>query len=299
MNQGFVKQIIALRGDVGKKWLRNLPSIIKKYEEKWGLVVSSPFFLSYNYVAPARTLDGKDAVLKISFPNNKEFPAEIEALKVFNGQGAIKLLREDLENGIMLLEKAEPGVLLRTIKDDTEQIHIASQVIKILHKSIAQKNYSLFPTIADWGKIFARHRKNYPESRVPKYFLDKAEDVYMSSKNAKETFLLHGDLHSDNILSSSRGWLVIDPKGVIGEREFELAAFLRNPIYDFPKGCDYKKLEAKRILQFSEELGFNKQRILDWAFAGAIISIFCKLEDEGKFADIYLKNAELLNNITL
>lgn len=78
--------------------------------------------------------------------------------------------------------------------------------------------------------------------------------MYLFSKNVKETFLLHGDLYPDNILSSQRGWLVIDPKGVIGEREFELAAFLRNPIYDFPKGSDYKKLEKRRILQFAQEI---------------------------------------------
>jgi streptomycin 6-kinase len=42
--------------------------------------------------------------------------------------------------------------------------------------------------------------------------------------------LLHGDLHHGNVVfDRERGWLVIDPKGVVAELEFELGAALRNP----------------------------------------------------------------------
>ncbi len=35
--------------------------------------------------------------------------------------------------------------------------------------------------------------------------------------NASELRGLHGDLHHENIMFSSRGWLVIDPVGLVGE----------------------------------------------------------------------------------
>lgn len=94
MNQKFIKTVTALSGDAGKKWLGDLPSIIKQYEEKWDITVFPPFHLSYNYVAPAKTQNGDDVVLKISFPGNREFVSETESLKFFNGQGAIRLLGE-------------------------------------------------------------------------------------------------------------------------------------------------------------------------------------------------------------
>src|SRR5690606_23152783 len=47
-----------------------------------------------------------------------------------------------------------------------------------------------------------------------------------------KTVLLHGDLHHDNILKNSDGWVVIDPKGFIGDPVYEVAAFIRNPIPD-------------------------------------------------------------------
>lgn len=110
MTEEHVKKIVAFKGDKGKKWLENIPQIIKYYEEKWSLKVFPPFHLSYNYVAPAQASDGKQVVLKISFPDNHEFIIELEALKFYNGEGSIQILQEDRENQVILLEKAEPGI---------------------------------------------------------------------------------------------------------------------------------------------------------------------------------------------
>lgn len=300
MNDEFAKKIIALRGDAGKKWLDELPEIIKAYEQKWDIEVLSPFTLSYNYVAPAQAKDGKTFVLKISFPENQEFITEIRALEFFHGDVVIKIIQEDLAKGAVLLERAVPGDRLRTITSDEKQISIASQVIKRLHKPIDESSASVFPIIADWAKAFERYRAKYSVASgpVPKKLFDLGEGIFKEyTQDKKEAVLLHGDLHSDNILSSERGWLVIDPKGVIGEREFELGAYLRNPYYDYPKGSDYKKLETKRIIQFSEELRFDKERIRNWAFACAVISLLWFLEDEDYFKEIYVQNAEMLNEI--
>lgn len=39
------------------------------------------------------------------------------------------------------------------------------------------------------------------------------------------------DLQHYNVLfDDARGWLAIDPKGVVGEVEYEIGAILRNPI---------------------------------------------------------------------
>lgn len=132
MNDKYKKKIIALRGELGEKWLKELPEIIKRYESKSGIKVPEPFQLSYNYVAPAET----QVVLKISFPKNNEFASEIEALKFFDGKASIKVLKEDLDQGAVLLEKAIPGERLRSISSDSKQISIASEVIKKLHKPI-------------------------------------------------------------------------------------------------------------------------------------------------------------------
>lgn len=301
MDKDFKKKIIALRGDIGKIWLENLPNIIRKYEQEWKINCLSAFPLSYNFVTSAKTHDGKSVVLKISFPNNPDLPLEYAVLNFYDGNGSIKVLNKDIENGVLLLEMAEPGTRVRDVSPDEKQISFASEVIKKMHRPVPDTIAGIFPTILDWAKVFDRHKTTFSsESPIPSWMFDKAEQIFKEfPKDNKEVGLLHGDLHSDNILLSQRGWLFIDPKGIVGEREFELGAYLRNPYYDYPKGSDYKKLQINRILQFSEELSFDKKRILDWSFACAVISLLWFLEDEDYFKEIYVANAELINSIRL
>lgn len=302
MDEQFIRKVIALKGELGKQWLDNLPEIIKHYERLWEISCLSPFPLSYNYVAPAKTQSGKNAVLKLSFPENHEFSTEVEALRFYNGQSSITVLQADMQNGAVLLEKAEPGTRVHDIVPDEKQISIVANVLRELHKPIPDNLASVFPDISDWVRAFDRYKQNNSLSSgpVPKWMFDKAEGIFRDlAKDNNDLVLLHGDLHNDNILSSDRGWLIIDPKGLVGERAFELGAFLRNPLEDFPKNSEYKKLEIRRILQFSEELNFDKKKILAWSFACAVISLLWFLEDERDVKEIYLANAELLNTITL
>lgn len=299
MNEEFKQKIVTLRGEVGRRWLENLPDIIKQYEQKWAISVLPPFHLSYNYVAPAKLAEGQNAVLKIAFPRNQEFIYELEALKFFNGEGAIKILQEDRENQAMLLEKAEPGKGARSVSSEKVRTTTVSEVLKRLHRPVTGEMVHLFPDITDWGEAFDRYRLKFPveSGPIPRKLFEKSEKIFKSYGNVKNPVLLHGDLHADNILSSKRGWLIIDPKGVVGEPEFELGAYLRSPIYDFPDPGSRKRLVMERIIQFAEELKFDKEKILNWAIACAVISLVWFLEDEGEFGKGYLQNAELLNEI--
>ena len=96
--------------------------------------------------------------------------------------------------------------------------------------------------------------------------------------------LLHGDLHAGNILlDSQRGWVAIDPKGVVGELAYEVGAAIRNP-------CETPDLFAapativERVDCFARVLRLDRRRILGWAFAQAILSAIWELEDEGAIA---------------
>lgn len=53
-------------------------------------------------------------------------------------------------------------------------------------------------------------------------------NVLLSSPH--DEVVLHGDLHHGNILDfGTRGWLAIDPKGLVGERGFDYANIFTNP----------------------------------------------------------------------
>lgn len=300
MNNNYRDKIIKIHGLSGKEWVDSIPGLIKRYENEWKIKVGDPFTLSYNYVCPAESLDGNKAVLKLSLPSDIESRLEFEAIKRFPEEVVTRIISSDIENGALLLERAYPGTPISKIRDDHKQIHIASQLISKMHRSADKEMFTIFPTVKDWAKAFERYRNNYSlkSGPIPYKVFDTGEKIFeeLLGEN-KQQVLLHGDLHNDNILESERGWLVIDPKGIIGEREFELGAFLRNPYFDLPKGSDYKKIQTQRTLQFAEELGFDMGRINQWAVACASISLLWFLEDEGKVEDIYFENFDLLNSL--
>ncbi|MGZ9583713.1 aminoglycoside phosphotransferase family protein [Paenibacillus marinisediminis] len=60
--------------------------------------------------------------------------------------------------------------------------------------------------------------------------MKKAEDLCLSiSSIYSKNMLLHGDIHPENILLGSDGeYIIIDPKGVVGDPVFDIAHYIVN-----------------------------------------------------------------------
>jgi streptomycin 6-kinase len=85
-----------------------------------------------------------------------------------------------------------------------------------------------------------------------------------------------------NILRAARQpWLAIDPKGLVGEPAYEVGAFLRNPDLEAYTPAELKALQARRVDQFAAALGMDRERILAWSMAQAVLSAWWTYEDHG------------------
>ncbi|HEY8914660.1 aminoglycoside phosphotransferase family protein [Lacisediminihabitans sp.] len=78
--------------------------------------------------------------------------------------------------------------------------------------------------------------------------------------------VLHGDIHHANVLDFDGRWLVIDPKGLIGDRAFDYANIFCNPdtetaVANFPR----------RLAIVSEQSGIDRQTMRAW------ITVWCAL----------------------
>jgi streptomycin 6-kinase len=82
------------------------------------------------------------------------------------------------------------------------------------------------------------------------------------------------------MLDAQRGWLAIDPKGVIGETAYEVGAALRNPC-ERPTVFAATATIERRVALFAGILGLDPKRVLGWAFAQAIPAAIWEVEDEG------------------
>lgn len=232
--------------------------------------------------------DLKPIVLKLGLDNNS-LKREALALKAFTGFGVVNILIE--EEGMLLLERAAPGDSLQTFfpEKDNDAIDIVFDCLKRMHQAPIPKERQ-FPHINDWLKTLD---KGFD---IPTHYLNKARQLRNELIiTSAPGVLLHGDLHHDNILQNDDNWIVIDPKGVIGEPAYEIAAFIRNPIPQLLEHSDASNIIRHRIKYFAKLLELSEQRIVDWCYVQAVLSWVWALED-GCDAVYFKKLTELFNS---
>ncbi|MBI3738536.1 MAG: phosphotransferase [Chloroflexi bacterium] len=299
----FITTIQNTFGDEGRLWLDRLPALVSEASRRWQLTNVRPVpNLSYNFVAFAHrpsTLPkggpalGEDIVLKIGVPN-RELTSEMTALRLFDGHSAVRLLEADEQQFMFLLERLRPGEMLSTLEDDDQATNIAADVMPNLWQP-APIDARLIQ-LADWfaGLDKLRPAFNGGTGPFPKQLIEEVEELLPRLfSESSPPMLIHGDFHHFNILSSERGWIAIDPKGVIGPPEYEIGPLLINPWGDLQK---ISQLTKRRIAILSERLGFSRQMIRDWALCHAVLSAWWSIQDHesGEFA---IKCAEILSEI--
>ncbi|MGE3074653.1 MAG: aminoglycoside phosphotransferase family protein [Dehalococcoidia bacterium] len=267
-------------GDFGRQWLASLPALLHRFREAWSISeVGETFgYVGYSWVAPCQLADGTRAVIKLA-PPDKEFANEIEALKLYAGDGAVRLLASDSSAMALLLERLEPGTMLVEMEDDVAATEIAALTFKRLFRPLPGGH--TFPTIARWGQAFERVRARYDggSGSFPSELFELAAAIYAEMCADQETpVLLHGDLHHQNILRSGDDWVAIDPKGLAGEPAYEIGPLLYNKK---DAGPDLRALSLRRIAQVSEILELDRQRVLRWGFAESVLSVLWNFEDSG------------------
>jgi len=325
----FIQTITRTFGEAGRVWLANLPALVEECCRAWSLTLSGPFSLSYNYVAPGVLSDGRPVVgtpvvgtpvvFKIGVPN-VELSREMAALRLCAGQGMVRLLDSIPDKGAMLLERIAPGTPLSTLEDDDEATRVlANQMRRIwrpLDRQPPDTDQGARPTgLPDGPDVFAglerwtdgirrygqvtRGRGHTRRGPIPPALFDRAEgmrDEFLASQG--EPFLLHGDLHHENVLRSDRdGWLAIDPKGVAGEREFDAGPMMWNPWGRVQGWPDLRSVLGRRLDILQETLGFDRQRLLGWCFIEAVLSMAWDIEDGSPEWDHCLPIAEALEGL--
>ncbi len=112
--------------------------------------------------------------------------------------------------------------------------------------------------------------------------------------------LLHGDFHHYNILAAERQpWLAIDPKGVVGDPAYETGAFLYNRLPDELQPDELRAILARRVEQLAVELTLDRDRILGWGLAQAVLSAWWSYEDHGHGWDEVMLVAKALSAIRM
>ena len=245
----------------GRIWLATLPNILEEVAERWELRIGEPFpDASASLAMRATRADGMPLVLKLQFPH-REAEQEAAALVLWDGNGAVRLLDHDPDRYALLLELCQPGTPLFELDPDA-----ALDVVIELLPRLWLRTDRAFASLADeaehWGETLPNgwERAGRPFERS---LLDAALDAIDElAPTQGEHVLLHQDLHTGNVLCAEREpWLAIDPKPLLGEREFGLAPIVRGAELGYSREHVLHRLD-----RLTGELRLDRRRACGWTF---------------------------------
>jgi streptomycin 6-kinase len=244
--------------------------IFHDYLERWDLTPDGDLVITpTSHLLPVRR-DGLPAMLKIATEPEERRGGNL--MTWWNGDGAARVLAHG--ESALLLDRATGNRFLiemaRSGQDD-EASRIICAVAARLHTPRGTHPPYLIP-LAGWFRELApaaeRHGGVLRQSaEIARELLADQHDITV----------LHGDIHHGNILDfGPRGWLAIDPKGLIGERSFDFANIFCNPDSDTVTAPGRLARQATVV---AESAGIDRDRLLRWILAYAGLSAAWFLAD--------------------
>lgn len=272
----FTKQFRESQGSKVEPWILQLPDLIARCAERFDIHCEAPYDnLSLNLLLKALRPDGTPVVLKLSFFRD-ELIHELNALRDYAGHGVIGLVDADEELGAYIMVAAAPGMPLSVIDDDQAATVVFSEVFTRLHGAVPRHAY---PDLNTHYRALHRYREQFRDVAGPlpvEWVARASQELEDLVTTTTDFALLHGDLHHENILRHRDGWVVIDPKGHIGDPHFDVIQFLLN--YE-DRGGDPDTVLRRRIPIICERCGLDRERIARWGVTRGVLEACWAWED--------------------
>ena len=194
------------------------------YLHHWNLIPDGePIVTPTSDLLPARR-GAEPVMLKVAREAEERRGGTLMAW--WDGVGAARVLAH--EGDALLLERAQDGeplvTMARSGRDD-EASRILCAVAARLHTARDGPLPDTLVPLSRWFRELAPAAAQY--GGILNQANGAARDLLADQR---DVVVLHGDLHHGNVLGfGPRGWLAIDPKGLLGERGFDFANILCNP----------------------------------------------------------------------
>lgn len=226
-------------------WLDGLPLLVARLEQEWGIAVGAAYSDSTEaFVAEAICEDGTPAVLKLLVPRSSDAAErEIAVLRLTDGDGCVRLLRDDAVRGALLLERLGRSLYELGLPIRRRHEILCSTATRVWRPAAdcglptgAQKGSRLADFItAMWEEL------GHPCSeRAIDYALTCAERRVNAHRDERAV-LVHGDVHEWNALEAADGFKLVDPDGLLAEPEYDLGIIMREDPLDLLDGDPHER----------------------------------------------------------
>ncbi|MBD0424957.1 hydroxyurea phosphotransferase [Streptomyces sp. TRM S81-3] len=275
-------------GEAGRAFIDSLPALAAGFLDRWDLRLDGPSMHGWAaLVLPVvRRRDGTPAVLKLQILG-EETEGEPVALRLWDGDGAVRLLDHDEATGTMLLERLDPSRMLSHVEDSREAVLVIAGLLAHLTAGPAPAGLRRLGDIAqDMLDRTPRALDRIPDPGARRLVADCAAAVREVAGEPGDR-LLHWDLHYDNVLASDRApWLAIDPKPLAGDPGFDLMPALDNR---------YDPGEVRwRFDAMTDVLGLDRERARAWTLGRVLQNCLWNVDDDDPLEEQQLEIARRL-----
>jgi streptomycin 6-kinase len=245
------------------RWLEALPDLLSTLERAWALRLGAPFpDATEAYVARAILQDGTPAVLKLLLPrDNDAAQHEIAVLERCAGEGCATLLRSDVTQGALLLERLGPS--LHDLGMPVERRHeILCDTAGAVWRPAPdlnlttgeEKAHLLAGWIVEWWEELDR-----PCTRLAVDHALACAERRAAAHDPSRAVLVHGDVHEWNALSAGEGFKLVDPDGLLAEPEYDLGIIMREDPLELLRGDP-----RDRAAMLARRTGLDAEAIWEW-----------------------------------
>jgi streptomycin 6-kinase len=287
-----VRNKVVADGDAA--WLDELPSVVASVAREWSLTIGATLRGGHAaLVVEASLADETPAVLKIGVPGTRrELGFEAAALRLADGDGCARLLREDLDRGALLLERLG-AALCDVVQDPATRHDMLCDVAVRLWRPVGPEVD--LPTGADLARRYADLLPRLWEATgrpCSQETVDDALDCIDRRRRAyddRRAVLVHGDVHDLNALQAADGtFKLIDPGGLRAEPACDLGTIVRCN----PDSGDDVRARAQRLAARS---GVDAIAIWEWGTIHRVISgLYSRSIGFQPFGDLLLTEADRL-----
>lgn len=268
--QNLADSIVSSDDPERRAWLDRLPGIVRGLARDWELELGAPFQPGgqCSWVAPARTADGAQLVLKVGWLH-PEAEREAEALRFWDGNGAVRLhANETLGDTVaLLLERCEPATLLSELAEPEQDEVVCALLPRLWREPPAGHEFrSLQAMCAAWAdQTDEALARSGACTALDRGLVRAGLELFRTlPTSADRRVLLATDLHAKNILAAQREpWLLIDPKPHVGDPAYDTLQHMLNcdRLFTDPAGL------ARRLADLLE---LQRDRLLLWLFARVV-----------------------------
>ena len=253
---------------------------LEHYLDAWGL--TDPQVLAHTATSTVYTVQQGDetVVLKLLTPVGvADEQSGAVALRLYNGQGAVRLLQYDEQAHLLEYVPGADVVPLVQAGDDAGATVIIAGVLNQLHGAYhGPAPTGLVSLERRFRSLFRKAARDQSAGEDSPYIRGAMVARWLLD-NPREVCVLHGDMHHENVrLHPRRGWLAFDPKGVYGERTYDAANIFCNP-QNMPELVENEARILRTADILAREMKLDKERLLAFVLAYCCLSASWSLED--------------------